>query len=419
MKRFLPFFVIIFLTAGVFAQVGTLTVTVLSSEVETGFTVIEYEFTGPAEAYDITAEVSFDKGTEFTDIPKEDLSGDLTNVNPGGPYTITWDGMASFDDTYSEETVIGLHAQCILPDAPTTKPATGTSANSFTANWTEVPGAITYTLDVALDADFTDIVPGYEQVEVVGTTSHTVVGLASHTIHYYRVQAVDVCGTSDYSDVECVFTADPFVCGDPVMFKYRSQCIVYGTIERGGLCWMDRNLGASRVATSSTDAEAYGDLFQWGRLDDGHQDRESESTPGPVNQDVPGHGDFLTVDGSTDDWRSPQNNDLWQGTEGTNNPCPAGWRVPTEDELEAERASWSPPGNPEGPFESDLKWTFAGRRLYNNSFIGAGDQGNVWSSDVTSTRARALTFTSIGIANTASFGRADGLTVRCVRNLGN
>jgi len=173
------------------------------------------------------------------------------------------------------------------------------------------------------------------------------------------------------------------------------------------------------VATSSTDAEAYGDLFQWGRLDDGHQDRESESTPGPVNQDVPGHGDFLTVDGSTDDWRSPQNNDLWQGTEGTNNPCPAGWRVPTEDELEAERASWSPPGNPEGPFESDLKWTFAGRRLYNNSFIGAGDQGNVWSSDVTSTRARALTFTSIGIANTASFGRADGLTVRCVRNLGN
>ena len=73
MKRIIPFFLFIFFVAGVFAQVGTLTITVLSSEIATGLTVIEYEFTGPAEAYDITAEVSFDKGTEFTDIPMEDL----------------------------------------------------------------------------------------------------------------------------------------------------------------------------------------------------------------------------------------------------------------------------------------------------------------------------------------------------------
>lgn len=32
-----------------------------------------------------------------------------------------------------------------------------------------------------------------------------------------------------------------------------------------GRVWMDRNLGASSVATSSNDAEAYGDLYQWGR----------------------------------------------------------------------------------------------------------------------------------------------------------
>ncbi len=41
------------------------------------------------------------------------------------------------------------------------------------------------------------------------------------------------------------------------------------------------------------------------------------------------------------DWRSPQNDNLWQGVNGINNPCPSGYRLPTEAELEAERLSWS------------------------------------------------------------------------------
>jgi len=38
-----------------------------------------------------------------------------------------------------------------------------------------------------------------------------------------------------------------------------------------GKTWMDRNLGAYQVATSSTDANAYGDFYHWGRRSDGHQ----------------------------------------------------------------------------------------------------------------------------------------------------
>ena len=45
-----------------------------------------------------------------------------------------------------------------------------------------------------------------------------------------------------------------------------------------GKTWMDRNLGASQVATSSSDAAAYGDLYQWGRRADGHQCRNSPTT---------------------------------------------------------------------------------------------------------------------------------------------
>jgi hypothetical protein len=32
--------------------------------------------------------------------------------------------------------------------------------------------------------------------------------------------------------------------------------------------WVDRNLGASQVATSSTDPVSYGNSYQWGRLAD-------------------------------------------------------------------------------------------------------------------------------------------------------
>jgi hypothetical protein len=43
-------------------------------------------------------------------------------------------------------------------------------------------------------------------------------------------------------------------------------------------CWLDRNLGASRVTMSYDDKQAYGDLFQWRRLNDGHQTRTSVTT---------------------------------------------------------------------------------------------------------------------------------------------
>ena len=42
-----------------------------------------------------------------------------------------------------------------------------------------------------------------------------------------------------------------------------------------GRIWMDRNLGATRAATISTDTSAYGDLYQWGRGSDQHQLRKS------------------------------------------------------------------------------------------------------------------------------------------------
>ena len=98
-----------------------------------------------------------------------------------------------------------------------------------------------------------------------------------------------------------------------------------------GEIWMDRNLGASQVATSSTDANAYGDLYQWGRAADGHESRTSAttSTNATATSAVPNDGNawdgfFITEGSYPYDWLTPQDDNLWQGVSGTNNPCPSG-----------------------------------------------------------------------------------------------
>ena len=131
--------------------------------------------------------------------------------------------------------------------------------------------------------------------------------------------------------------------------------------SKTGRIWMDRNLGASQVATSQTDEKAYGDLYQWGRGADGHQLRTSPTTNTLSTTDVPGNAFFIT---STNyDWRSPKNDALWQGVNGINNPCPSGYRLPTTTEVNAEIATFSA-GSPTGAYNSVLKFTWGGGSQY-------------------------------------------------------
>jgi uncharacterized protein (TIGR02145 family) len=182
-----------------------------------------------------------------------------------------------------------------------------------------------------------------------------------------------------------------------------------------GETWMDRNLGASQVATSSTDAAAYGDLYQWGRLTDGHEDRGSGTTSTLSGADVPGHSDFIMTTSYPQDWRSPQNTSLWQGVSGTNNPCPSGFRLPTEAEWTAERASWSS-DDAAGAFGSPLKLTVAGFRYYTDGLIKQlGIDGDYWSSTLDGQVSRSLNIAS-GSAGLYSDGRAEGFSIRCIKD---
>ncbi|MCI5217848.1 MAG: hypothetical protein D3914_01315 [Candidatus Electrothrix sp. LOE2] len=183
-----------------------------------------------------------------------------------------------------------------------------------------------------------------------------------------------------------------------------------------GRVWMDRNLGASRVATSMNDTQAYGDLYQWGRLTDGHEKRTSSITSTLSSTDTPNHDKFIIAPTSPRDWRSPQNNNLWQGVNGKNNPCPTGFRLPTISEWGAEVVKYGYEYN--SLFNSPLKLPAAGLRGYADGSLYEGSFGYYWSSTIIENGVRYLGFdqdygTS---AEWITQARSNGFRVRCIKN---
>lgn len=178
---------------------------------------------------------------------------------------------------------------------------------------------------------------------------------------------------------------------------------------------MDRNLGASQTATRSTDEASYGDLYQWGRFADGHQCRNSATTSIISSSDTPDHGNFLLVLSEPYDWRSPQNNNLWQGVNGINNPCPGGYRLPTYAELNAERASWVS-NDPAGGFDLPLKLPVSGgRNFYNGEIADVGYAGLYWSATFDGVFSKTLTLYNHN-TGMQSARRANGFSIRCIKD---
>jgi uncharacterized protein (TIGR02145 family) len=190
--------------------------------------------------------------------------------------------------------------------------------------------------------------------------------------------------------------------------------------------WLDRNMGATRVATSFDDYQSYGNLYQWGRGADGHQliTHTTATAATPVNgntstlatSDTPGDNLFIKQLSSPYDWRNPKNDNLWQGVNGTNNVCPAGFRLPTNTEQGA-LVTAAGITNSATAYSSSLKLTAAGYRDFSDAslnYLGVG--GYYWSSSVSGTNALYLLFyaSSVNPANVSN--RAGGLTVRCLKD---
>ena len=215
--------------------------------------------------------------------------------------------------------------------------------------------------------------------------------------------------------------AADFGCGTHnITFTYNGASVTYGTVSRayggsvGTKCWLDRNLGATAVATGSNVA-SYGDLYQWGRGTDGHQIRTSSAISSLSSTDNPGHASFIIAPNAPEDWRSGQNGTLWQGVSGTNNPCPSGFRLPTNAEWNTERASWGVL-NQSGALASPLKLPKAGmRRNIEGTILSSNNSGDYWSSTLSTTDSRKMYFDQSG-AISVTANRAIGASVRCIKD---
>ena len=202
-----------------------------------------------------------------------------------------------------------------------------------------------------------------------------------------------------------------------------------------GRIWMDRNLGARRSAVSTEDSFAYGDLYQWGRRSDGHQCRNSNTriVDGGVNADQPNHGDFIlpktpSSPNPQNNWRSPENPNLWNGINGINNPCPEGFRLPTKQEFLNE-LEWTPGSYYINVSEvnnlNKLNFVVGGNRLHeyyengklffkpagtdyfiNSIYLGVAPSGNggYFGADIRSSTGGASKIQAVGSS------------VRCIKN---
>jgi hypothetical protein len=220
----------------------------------------------------------------------------------------------------------------------------------------------------------------------------------------------ETCGIASSPSLESQYPAGSVFCA------FGPTAIVDVTNPTTGKIWMDRNLGATQVATSSTDANSYGDLYQWGRRSDGHQCRTSPTTTTLSSVNQPANGNFILAPNTPGDWRSPQNTNLWQGVNGVNNPCPSGYRLPSVLEFDAELLSWSA-NTSSGAFASPLRLPMAGyRSLSDGSLDLVGTDGFYWSGTVNLTNSLLLYFDSSFGDSYYTAGRAYGLSVRCLKD---
>jgi hypothetical protein len=215
-----------------------------------------------------------------------------------------------------------------------------------------------------------------------------------------------------------------------VTFTYKGQQVTYTTVRGAdGKVWLQQNLGSTQVATSMADADSYGDLFQWGRWDDGHQNRNSATTNVPsVNNPTGLAGITSFILGTNPAWWSTNaSSDLWNGVnisaitqEVSVDPCKAigaGWKLPSQ-------ADWVSAVNAEGmsnaanAYTSKLKLPAAGyRSQLDGGFTYVGQRGYYWSGDVAVSGGKYL-YNSTGIANPNAGGpRAQGQSVRCIKDV--
>jgi len=198
-----------------------------------------------------------------------------------------------------------------------------------------------------------------------------------------------------------------------------------------GRIWLDRNIGADRVCKSLTDRACYGGYFEFGRGFDGHQLPDSPTTTAKKQSLVPNDNTFVLSDYTTGyDWvvdgvddngskRIAFVNDITG-----NGVCPAGFRLPSMDELYAETLTnehWDrfPAQNIENDF---LKLPLNGYRnaQHTKGLVTEKDERGAYWTNTTylssgKLRVRHMMFTKDDLLGYGTRYIGNGEGIRCIK----
>jgi uncharacterized protein (TIGR02145 family) len=138
----------------------------------------------------------------------------------------------------------------------------------------------------------------------------------------------------------------------------------YGIVQsKTGRFWLDRNLGATKVADAYDDEQSYGEYFHAGGI-----------------------------------------------------VCPEGWRVPTKEEWNMEVSTWNA-NNLQGAFESNLKLPCAGWKNVNEKAYNIGCNGFYWSSSEYGSVYSWFLYFNSRYAYTYIYNyRRFSLSIRCIKD---
>jgi hypothetical protein len=90
-----------------------------------------------------------------------------------------------------------MNSSAQVPAAPVSYVVPNTTSTSFIAYW--FPDSVSstiYYLDVATDSTFSNIISGYNNLNVGSVTDYSVTGLTPNVCYYYRLRASNIHGTS-------------------------------------------------------------------------------------------------------------------------------------------------------------------------------------------------------------------------------